>query len=66
MTASMQPRRIQASGEGTAGSVITVPVRWLRLLRRLLALQNGRYILVLTVADDHCDWSVQDVGKVEH
>lgn len=58
-------RAVRASGEGTAGAVMNVQARWLRLLRRLLALQNGRYIVVITVTDEHCDWSVQPVGKVE-
>ena len=48
-----------------SASLITVQRRWVRFLRRCLGLQPGRYILVLTVEEKECDWSLQTVGKVE-
>lgn len=63
----MESYQLQATGEGAtiAGSILTVPGRWLKFLRRCLGLQPGRYILVLTVERDRTDWSVQEVGKIE-
>lgn len=46
-------------------AVLRVPKRWLRFLRRVLGLPPGRYIIVVSVSSDACDWSVQQVGKVE-
>lgn len=46
-------------------SVVRVPQRWLRFLRRCLGLPTGRYIIVITVHSDRCDWTVTDAGKVE-
>lgn len=48
-----------------ASKPVVVPVRWLRLLRRLMGLPSGRYVIVLSVSTDHCDWSVTDAGRVE-
>jgi len=36
----------------------------LKLLRRLVALPPGRYLILLTV-DKELDWTVQPLGKVE-
>lgn len=36
-----------------------------KLARRLLALPDGRYSIVLTVDGQRRDWSVQPLGKVE-
>lgn len=47
------------------GSVVVVPRRWLRFLRRCLGLGPGRYLVVLSVYGDGTDWSVQEVGRVE-
>lgn len=30
-----------------------------------MGLQQGRYIIVLTVEEQKCDWSLQMAGKVE-
>lgn len=49
----------------TETSVITVQRRWLNFLRRCRGLQPGRYIIVLTVDSQACDWSLQEVGRVE-
>lgn len=49
----------------SAATVITVQRRWLKFLRRCLGLAQGRYIIVLSVSNQDCDWSVQEVGKVE-
>ena len=46
-------------------AALSVPSRWLRFLRRVLGLPPGRYIIVVSVSGDYCDWSVQQVGKVE-
>lgn len=50
---------------GSAESVVRVPQRWLRFLRRCLALRPGRYIIVVTVSSDFCDWTVTEAGRVE-
>lgn len=50
----------------SSASVITVQRRWLKFLRRCLGLSQGRYIIVLSVSNQDCDWSVQEVGKVEN
>lgn len=49
----------------SSASMMTVPRRWLKFLRRCLGLNQGRYIIVLSVGNQECDWSVQEVGKVE-
>ena len=49
----------------SSATVITVQRRWLKFLRRCLGLSQGRYIIVLSVSNQNCDWSVQEVGKVE-
>ena len=36
----------------------------LKLLRRLVALPPGRYLILLTI-DRDTDWTVQELGKVE-
>lgn len=55
--------------DGAAGSVLNVQQRWISLFRRLLGLQGSpdgvRYVIVLTVTDTGCDWSVQQAGRVE-
>ncbi len=48
-----------------SASVVTVPRRWLNFMRRCLNFKPGRYIVVITVEPEACDWSVQEVGKVE-
>lgn len=45
--------------------VLHVPKHWLRFMRRALGLPPGRYIIVVSVSEDTCDWSVRQVGKVE-
>ena len=40
--------------------------RWaLRIVRRLVALAPGRYVIILTVDGQGEDWTVFPVGKVE-
>lgn len=59
---------LQVEGESTimsSASVMMVQRRWLKFLRRCLGLSQGRYIIVLSVGNQDCDWSVQEVGKVE-
>jgi hypothetical protein len=34
-------------------------------MRRVLGLPPGRYFIVVPVSGDNCDWSVQQVGKME-
>lgn len=46
-------------------SIMHVPQRWIRFLRRCLALRPGRYIIVVTVSEERCDWTVTEAGKVE-
>lgn len=46
-------------------SMLTVPKRWLNFLKRCMGLTQGRYIIVLTVSSETCDWSLTDTGKVE-
>jgi len=46
-------------------TVVSIPARWSRFLRRVSTLPEGRYIVVLTVGDDSCDWSVESAGRVE-
>ena len=46
-------------------SMLTVPKRWLNFLKRCMGLAQGRYIIVLTVSNETCDWSLTDTGKVE-
>lgn len=58
-------RNDQESAIMSSASVLTVPRRWLNFLRRCMGLQQGRYIIVLTVDDKECDWSLQPTGKVE-
>ena len=39
---------------------------WLRkFIARVLGLQPGRYTIVLSVYRDTCDWTVQQIGKIE-
>lgn len=56
---------IRAANEPPAPTLI-VPKRWLRLLRRLLGLPSGRYVIVLTVDQGHCEWSIAEAGRIEH
>ncbi len=46
-------------------SVVTVPRRWLKFLRRVMGLSPGRYQLVLSVQADRCDWTVVELGRIE-
>ena len=39
---------------GSMASVIRVPQRWIRFLRRCLTLRPGRYMIVLSVYSDRC------------
>lgn len=42
-----------------------MPTWIVKLLRRLLGLQPGRYVIVLSVRSDGWDWSVNPAGKIE-
>lgn len=44
---------------------MTLPEWVLKLARRLLALPDGRYQIVLTKNGDRNDWSVTRLGKIE-
>lgn len=44
---------------------LRLPACWQRLIRRLLALPDGRYQITITVIDNVSDWSVLSLGKVE-
>lgn len=44
---------------------LRVPPSWARLFRRLMALRNGRYAIIISVADGVTDWTVQQLGDVE-
>ncbi len=52
-------------GETSHASVVTVPRRWLKFLRRVMGLAPGRYQLVLSVQADRCDWTVVELGRIE-
>ncbi len=58
---------VEPAEPGSVASVMRVPQRWIRFLRKCLNLRPGRYMIVITVHSDRnaCDWSVVDVGKVE-
>lgn len=56
---------VEPAEAGAVASVMRVPQRWIRFLRKCLNLRPGRYMIVLSVHGDRCDWSVVDVGKVE-
>lgn len=56
---------LAASIVDSSESVMRVPQRWIRFLRRCLALRPGRYIIVVTVSEERCDWTVTEAGKVE-
>ena len=44
-----------------------LPLWAVKLARRLLGLTPGRYYVILTIGrDDHRDWTVQPLGKVEN
>ena len=63
----MEPQLVVESTEAeSVASVMRVPQRWIRFLRRCLQLRPGRYMIVISVYNDRCDWSVQEVGKVEN
>lgn len=55
--------RVAATSE--TDSVVVVPARWLRFLRRCLGLPPGRYVFVVSVYSTATDWSVLSIGKVE-
>ncbi len=42
-----------------------MPVWIVKLMRRLLGLQPGRYLIVLSVMGDGWDWSISEAGKIE-
>ena len=56
---------VEPAEVGAVASVMRVPQRWIRFLRKCLNLRPGRYMIVLSVHGDHCEWSVVDAGKVE-
>jgi len=51
--------------EADTGKPIIVPKRWLRFLRRVMGLQQGRYLIIVSVETNQCTWSVLDAGKIE-
>lgn len=61
-----QHRSARPAGDGgSLRTLVSLPARWGRFLRRMSTLPEGRYIVVLTVGDDSCDWSVEQIGRVE-
>lgn len=41
--------------------------KWIiNLANRLFKLKPGRYQLLLTIGPDHCDCTIQELGKVEN
>jgi len=52
--------------EADTGKPVVVPKRWMRFLRRVMGLAPGRYVIVVSVGAEGCDWSVVDAGKIEH
>lgn len=56
---------VEPTEAGAVASVMRVPQRWIRFLRKCLTLRPGRYMIVLSVHNDRCDWSVVDAGRVE-
>lgn len=42
-----------------------VPAWLLKFARRVLALNDGRYVIVLSKHKHHTDWTVQRLGKIE-
>lgn len=45
--------------------MIHIPPKFANMFIRLLNLRMGRYLVVLTIDEDNCDWSISHVGKVE-
>jgi hypothetical protein len=45
-------------------SVLDLPTWAVKFMRRVMGLQPGRYMILLTVGDDR-DWTVARIGKVE-
>lgn len=56
---------VEPAETGAVASIMRVPQRWIRFLRKCLTLRPGRYLIVLSVHTDRCDWSVVDAGRVE-
>jgi len=56
---------VEPTEAGAVASVMREPQRWIRFLRKCLTLRPGRYMIVLSVHNDRCDWSVVDAGRVE-
>lgn len=56
---------VEPAEAGAVASVMRVPQRWIRFLRRCLQLRPGRYMIVVSVYNDRCDWSITEVGRVE-
>jgi hypothetical protein len=45
--------------------MISVPRKWIRFVQRLFNLKPGRYVIVLSVYADACDWSVHESTRIE-
>jgi len=44
---------------------LRLPAWATKLLRRLAALEDGRYLVILSKGADSADWSVTRMGKIE-
>lgn len=42
-----------------------IPAKLYKMMLRLASLQNGRYLLAVTVDDNVADWTILGTGKVE-
>ena len=51
------------AGKEAGGAI--VPDWALKLMRRIMGLEPGRWMIVLTVGREY-DWSVTNIGRVEH
>lgn len=57
--------RLRARQDDSSDWPCWIPKWLMPLIRRLVNLEQGRYLIVVTVSEDEADWSVQPLGKVE-
>lgn len=69
----LPPGEAQEFYPASGAAAVTVPLRLVRLVRRLLGLRPGRYVIVLSIhGDEHgaslprsYDWTIQEGGQIE-
>lgn len=44
---------------------LIIPSKWLNLIRRVLGLQPGRWVILLDVGETGCNYEVIERGKTE-